>query len=476
MSQQLPSYLQEQGQLYRLNKARVRSMPSIDNAIGWIEENFYIPETPDHRFRLAPYQKRVLSEALRRDESGNYVYSTVIWSDIKKSLKSCVAAALALYDAYRNDWSTIYVIANDLKQAESRVAYYIRRAIELNPRMKAECRVKNYLTELPNYSRIEAIPIDPTGEAGGNADRLIFSELWGWKHEDAKRMWTEQTLSPTKFGKSQRWVETYAGYVGESPILESLYDRVVKEKNRIDSDIELYRDGQTLALWNTQPRHEFQSVAYYASEAENLTPNEFQRVHHNQWLASTEAFVPVEWWDACKSDMPEFGRHTPIVIALDAAVTGDCFGLVGVSRVKGKTYPRFIYKWTPPLHGQIDFNEPRLVLEQLSRDYNVECAVADPYQLTYFMQQQIERGVIYMLEFPQAGKRLEADKALYDAIRERTIAHDGNIDLREHILNANRKAADDNKLRIVKRQESLKIDLAVCLSMAHHTAIELELN
>src|SRR5689334_16444860 len=77
----------------------------VTDAITWIEENFYIPETPDHRFTLAPYQKRALSEAMRKDANGNYVYNTVVWSDIKKSLKSCIAAAMGLYDAYRTEWA-----------------------------------------------------------------------------------------------------------------------------------------------------------------------------------------------------------------------------------------------------------------------------------------------------------------------------------------------------------------------------------
>src|SRR5689334_5618767 len=178
MNNSLPGYLNQQAYQYRLDKARTLSRKEIPDAITWIEENFRIPETADHRFMLAPYQKRALSEAMRKDANGNYVYSTVVWSDCKKSLKSCVAAALALYDAYAHEWATIYVIANDLKQADSRVAYYIRRAIELNPKMKAECKINRYTIELPNHSRIEAIPIDPSGEAGGNADRLIFSELW----------------------------------------------------------------------------------------------------------------------------------------------------------------------------------------------------------------------------------------------------------------------------------------------------------
>jgi phage terminase large subunit-like protein len=69
--------------------------------------------------------------------------------------------------------------------------------------------------------------------------------------------------------------------------------------------------------------------------------------------------------------------------------------------------------------------------------------------------------------FPQGSARLEADKSLLDAITQRQIAHDGNEDLRKHLDNADRKIdAESRKLRIVKRNYSLKIDLAVALSMA----------
>lgn len=456
-------------------KAAANKQPTVD-AITWIEQNFYIPETPDHRFTLAPYQKRALAEAMRKDANGNYVYNTVVWSCIKKSLKSCIAAALALYHAYARDWSTIYVIANDLKQADSRVAYYIRRCIELNPRMRAECKINRYLVELPNHSKIEAIPIDPSGEAGSNADFLIFSELWGWRHESALRMWTEMTLSPMKFGKSQRWVETYAGFVGESVILESLYDTVVKEENCIDGDTELYASGSILTLWNTRPKHEWQTDAYYQSEAAILTPSEFDRVHRNKFSASSESFVQKEWWDACKGDLPDMGRFVPMVIGIDAAISGDTFAIVGVSRVQGITYVRYCNVWKPPKDGKIDFNEPRTELERLAREYNLECACFDSYQLYYFSSLIMENGIVYMREFPQGGKRLESDRALYDIIRERKIMHTGDETLTEHVMNANKEVTgDDRKMRIVKRGERMHIDAAVALSMAAYTCEELNL-
>ena len=68
------------------------------DSVRWIEKNFYIPETRDDprlhgRIALQDYQRDVLHEAHARDENGLFKYSIVIWSDIKKSAKSTIAAA-----------------------------------------------------------------------------------------------------------------------------------------------------------------------------------------------------------------------------------------------------------------------------------------------------------------------------------------------------------------------------------------------
>ena len=199
--------------------------PAIpDDPIAWIESEFYIPELGG-AMKLHPYQKAVLREAYRLDEQGHFVYSVVVWSDIKKSAKSSIAAATVLERARRLPWGSIKIVANDLKQADSRVAFYARRAVELNPRLTNRVKVKpsGYHMEFDNRTRVEAVPVDPKGEAGGNDDLIVFSELWAANQTAAQRMWTEMTLSPTKYGKSQRWVETYAGFSGESPLLEQLY-------------------------------------------------------------------------------------------------------------------------------------------------------------------------------------------------------------------------------------------------------------
>lgn len=471
------------------------SKDNIDNdmpVVDWIEKYFYVPELRGP-IKLARYQKAVLNEAFSKDENGLFKYSTIIWSDIKKSIKSCIAAAVALRIAYGTEWASCYAIANDLKQADSRVGYYMRRAIELNPTLRSTCNIRNFKIELPNHSFIESIPIDPTGEAGSNADLVIFSELWG-AHEDVKtRMWTEMTTPPNKFGKALRWVETYAGYSGESLLLEQLYEACVKQGEWLDlgiPDLPVYvnRPGRILCMWNNTPRLSWQRSDYYAEQEQILPPNEFLRVHRNQWVSSTQEFIPKDWWDACyygaqgMAAMPEMDKHTPCVFGVDAGVSNDHFGIVGVHRLGKTLVPFYAQEWIPPKNGKLDFRLPEAEIRKLAKKHNVVEWAYDEYQLHDMTTRLRREGVGYFRPFPQgqgqrqAPGRPIADKLLYDVIQQRRLIHDGNPVLTEHVLNANAQVEGRHeRLMLVKRSPFHKIDCAVALSMASAEALRLNI-
>lgn len=458
----------------------VPALPVVD----WIQSQFYIPETKAP-MQLHPYQQAMLTEALRTDDNGLLLYDLVLWSDIKKSAKSTIAAAVVLYRAIYTEHGRFRIVANDQKQAASRVFEAITTCLRLNKELGAKFRQNRYLLAGDNNARIEAVPVDPKGEAGGGDDMTEFTELHEADSKASQKMWSETTLSPLKFGKSQRWIDTYAGHSGESPVLEPLYQSIVREGLRLrlpnaPADLEVYANGRSLALWNTMPRLSWQTPAYYESEAKALLPNEFLRMHRNQWVSSGQSFIPIEWWDACgMGHLPELDSYREIVVALDAAVDNDCFGIVGLSRTEDKTILRLARKWTPPPNGKLvftDFADPRNpeypegAIRQLADQYNVIAFVYDPYQLESFCSNLRFQGIGMFEPFSQGAARLTSDKMLYDCIRDRRIIHDGNPDMREHLLNANSTAEDKDTLRIVKRAQHLKIDLAVALSMANAAA------
>lgn len=445
----------------------------------------------------------MVNEALSLDENGLYKYSIIVWSDIKKSAKSTIAAAVALYISEHTQYGETYLIANDLKQADSRVAHYVRRAVELNPEFNKKYRTRGYTMTGRHGSKIEAIPIDPSGEAGSNADMIQYSELWGANEEAKRRMWSELTLSPTKFGKSFRWIESYAGFSEESQLLWSLYelgakqgkllwpDRMYQDNLKGESVLEVYVNpaARMLCLWNTTPRCPWQTADYYASEAAVLTPNEFQRMHRNQWVTSEETFVPIEWWDACArslEEMPKPTPNTPMVVTMDAGIASDTFGMVMGFRHPTLEHETVVHKairWIPPKGGRLNFQGtdeepgPELMLRKWIKENNVIEVAYDEYQLADLAMRLGREGAAWFKRFSQGGDRLVADSMLRDKIRNRAIWQDGNPYLREHLANANAKTdeKEDRKIRIVKRMADLKIDLAICLSMLNHEIHRLNL-
>jgi len=489
----LKSYLTPLGyQALQVAKLKRRSQPvaKLDtrNIIDWIQSEFFIPELSGP-IVLYPYQIATLKEALSKDDKGDYKYSLVVWGDIKKSAKSSIAAARALYAATHAQWGSIKIIANDLKQADSRVAFYLRRALELNPKYQkgGNYQQSGYTIKLTdNHSTIEAIPIDPGGEAGGNDDLIVFSELWDAKHKAYEKMWTEMTLSPTKFGKSQRWVETYAGYSGESPILERLYERG-KAGTKLDlsytdensyndlSDLEVYRAGGMLMLWNNTPRLPFQTPEYYVEEEENMLPAEFRRVHRNEWVGSVSKFVEKIWWDACFEQLPPLDGREPAILSLDAATGGestapaDCFAAVLVTRHPHRSTDiaiRYCGIWQAEPGQLLDYGPIEIEIRRLIANLSIVEIPYDKHELHEMMMRFRQEGLVNVKAFSQADERLVADKLLRDLIIGKRISHDGNPSLAQHIDNANIVNHGKDGIRLVKRTQAKKIDAAVALSMA----------
>lgn len=444
-----------------------------------------------------------MREILSTDENGNFKYSIVVWSDIKKSIKSTIAAAVNMARSVHTEWGEFYVIANDLKQADSRVAHYLRRGVQLSESLKGKVKMTGYKITMPTGSYIEAIPIDPSGEAGTNADMITFSELWG-ANEDAKQnMWAEMTIPPTKHGKAFRWVESYAGFVGESNLLYSLYELGVKQGELLwpdrlypvtDGDpapLELYvnRAVGMICLWNTKPRCPWQTKEYYASEAAIMPDSQFQRMHRNQWVTSTETYLPMEWYDACRRANDEWRKirkdRTPMVIAMDASVSGDTFGIwMGCRHPDDDTAVMKVFsqRWKPRGGQKLDYQGteenpgPELVVRRLIKEYNVVCITYDPYQLHDMATRLRKEGLGWFFSFDQGNMRLLADSQLKDIIRDRRYYHQGESDDREHFQNADAKLdSESTKIRIVKRAETMPVDLAVTASMGSYMVMRLNL-
>lgn len=231
------------------------------------------------------------------------------------------------------------------------------------------------------------------------------------------------------------------------------------------------------AAWYARTALDALSMARHKQEYPATEDEAFQEL-------SDEPFIEdIALWDACRDDaMPTPEHGDTLVVALDAGVNNDSFGLVSVyphPHIPGDICVHLALEYTPQETPSgisvVDFNLPLSMLDSLIEHYNVTQVCFDPYQLHQPMQVLRDEGRVFVSEFSQAGEREIADKQLRDLILQRRVHHNGSEVLRRHVGNADRKVTGDRKLRLIKRTQALKIDCAVCLSMAAKRLIDLGL-
>jgi phage terminase large subunit-like protein len=457
----------------------------------WAQRHFHIEDRSDPvtgaplgpgPIVLAAHQERIIEAALERDSAGRFRWSTVLWSCPKKSGKTRIAAMVAAWLAQHSDrYAEIYCLANDGKQSADRVLAAVKKANELGG---LGWHDKMTRIELPGGAFIEAVPVDPTGEAGANPTASIWSEMWGFRLSAKERLWSEFTIPPTRFGRAVRWVESYAGYTGESPVLEQLYHEGVEEGKPHPAfpDLPVYTNDRArlFAYWDHEPRMAWQTREYYEAEAALLHPSEFQRIHRNEWVSAIGQAIQVESWDRCHDpQMPPLRPDEPVVLGLDAGVSGDCTALVVVGR-----HPRFhdiaairaVEVWEPPAGGQMDYTTTiEASVRKWCKQANVVCVTFDPYQLHKMCTDLRREGLGWFEEFNQGAQRAIADKQMVDLVTARKMAHNGDATLRQHVINAAAKTEGEKSLRFVKRSDKLKIDALVAASMGVFQVLRLNL-
>lgn len=525
----------------------VATQPRKHDIVTWGESKYWIATDSGRPrlIKLMPHQKVILTlyfgEGIAEALGCSGPFQTIVFSTIKKSGKTALAGLVARWIA--ETWGShveVYTMANDLEQARGRIYAAALTSIELDPNYSRKAKgipeqwriIEREASYLPTHSTMRAVSADYKGEAGSNPVATLWSELWGYTSEASLRLWEELTPVPTR-PRSIRYVETYAGYHGESGILNDLEDRMRDPRNgsrRLthedlakvglywpwpeEKELPLYihEVSRTIAYWDSGEaarRMPWQTKEYYDAQRATLRDQAYTRLHENVRVSSVDNFVPVEWWDRLKEpDMPELGDNEPVVVGADASVTGDCTGIVAVGRDKRKPGQAVLVRrakcWYPSKGHPLDYSttlEPTLLqwctghihwpdekcdnfakIDALGpckpvKPMNVVQIAYDEYQLHDMMTRFRNAAIAWCKKFGQQADRSIADKQLYDLIKDQNIHHTGDMDLRDHIQNCAAKVpvGDNTRMRLVKKADNLKIDLAVGTSMAANECLRLSL-
>jgi phage terminase large subunit-like protein len=428
-------------------------------------------------WRLTAYQRRVLALAFRWQQRGRtgevrLCLRLLLWSEPKKSGKTFLAAALGLWWAFTRASTEVIAAANDLEQATSRVFATMAALCKHNPDL-GDC-VRVYATEIvvKNDTVIRAIASDYRGAAGSRHSLVIFDELWAFDSERARRLFEELTLPPTE-PDAFVLVVTYAGLLGESELLESLYRRGLEGK-RLDADLEVYDAGEMTMFWSHTSRQPWQTDAYKAEQARHLRPNTYLRLHENRFVSAEGSFITADLWDSNvdRTLTPALtDRSAWLFVGADAALKNDCGALAAVTW-EGDKLRLVLHKIWKPTPGQALDLESTLEAELRSwhTRFTIRRIVVDPWQMARSIA-TLKAAGLPIEELPQTLPNLTAmGSALYEALRGHNLVLYADAELRQQALNT--VAIDSTRgWKISKEKAGRKIDAIVALAMACYAAL-----
>jgi len=325
----------------------------------------------------------------------------------------------------------------------------------------------------PGLGTITAIASDYAGAAGANPTITVFDENWAYTSESSQRLWDEMVPVPTR-KVSVRLSVSYAGFEGESDLLDGLYTRGLKGEEIAPS---LYGQPGFLMFWSHEPVAPWQTSEWIEQMRATLRPNAFLRLIRNQFVSAESTFIPLEWYDACL-DLDLFPAladpSMAVWVGIDASVKRDSTAIAVVTFDHAIKKPRLVWHriWQPSVVEPLDFeNTVEKTMLELRRRFWLREVRYDPYQMQACAQRLTNAG-LPMLEFPQSVPNLtEASSNLYELFKGKNLALYSDPDIR---LAVSRAVAIESARgwRIAKEKASHKIDVVVALAQAALGAVQ----
>ena len=445
--------------------------------VSFAEEQFFCPESKK-LIELETHQKRVLRDCLTASVSGLFPYQMVIYSAVKKSGKTTIAALVALWFALTQEPpNEIFIVANDFEQAQGRVFKTICGAIMLNPYLREATKItKNMIFFKSTGTTITALASDYAGAAGSNHGLTVWDELWAYTSESAHRLWDELTPVPTR-RNSIRFIATYAGFEEESEPLWTLYKRGMKGK-LLHDDLPIRVNKGLYMYWDHEPRMPWQTEQYYQQQKEDLRPHAYIRLHTNTWTTHTDSFIDIDWWDNCTAS-----DHRPLMptkkvllsVGVDASTKRDSAAVVATYYdQEGKRVVLACHRiWQPSVKEPLDLeNTLEAYLLDLYERYWLGIVFYDPWQF-HRSATTLKNVHLPMQEYPQTSPNLTAaSQNLFELLKHQNIVLYADEEMRKAASHA--VAVESTRgWRLAKEKATHKIDVVVALAMSALGAIEL---
>lgn len=206
---------------------------------------------------------------------------------------------------------------------------------------------------------------------------------------------------------------------------------------------------------------------------------ESRRKFLNQVNAAEDSWIAPHEWDRLQAEV-SLEPKEKITLGFDGSKSSDHTALVACRVSDGALV--LIKTWNPEKqpNGEIPREDVDAVVRSMFERYNVVGFRADVHEFEAYVDQwgrdfkrvvKVKASPNNPIAFDMRGqqKRFALDcERFLDAVIEQEVVHDGNRELRAHVLNAHRHPTtyDAIAIRKASKDSSRKIDAAVCAVLA----------
>ncbi len=210
--------------------------------------------------------------------------------------------------------------------------------------------------------------------------------------------------------------------------------------------------------------------------------SESRRKFLNQVNAHEDSWITPQEWDRLEltAEMFALKKGDRIALGFDGSKSNDWTALVACRITDGVLF--LVKAWNPDdfPNNEVPRDEVDAVVRSMFVRYDVVAFRADVKEFEAHVDQwgedfkrevQVMASPGHPIAFDMRGqsKRFAFDcERFFDAVIERSVYHDGNKTLRQHVLNAHRHPTqwDAISIRKASKDSSKKIDAAVCAVLA----------
>ena len=430
------------------------------NIIQFVEKEIYLPEKKEQLIKLESWEKKVFTDCFYKNRP-----RLILVSLAKKNGKSTFSAMVLSWFLTCQEPGEIYICSNSKDQSNFITYRKVVAMIRKNPKLDGLCKVYgDRIENVKTGTILRCLSSSYRSSAGLNCLLICIDELASFDTDSLRFFFDELQLSPT-YKYPLILVTSTAGRNEEGLLWDLIKE---SEKGNTSESYFYVKQGE-----EANPSS-FVTKKYLNSQEHKpgMRPNLFKRLHKNMWVSEEESFISDEEFRGCidykLKRRPKV--KIPIWVGLDVGYSDDYTAVCGVGKIDNKIFSVDHKVYIPTKVEEFRFDDVKRYLIELSKIYDIQSLLFDPYQAIQLAQDLEKEGINMVKLTPTPGNCVAFSQCLFNLIKGQGISFYESEEIRLSLINC-KVAYSGRGWRIVRKSGTKKIDLAIALAMASYGAV-----